>query len=69
MNISIQTFITTIYSQFFSNLVGEEGDDPYSLIISYRALQYYKAYVFKRCAFPCNDTCPLAPCMAGGLAK
>jgi len=25
--------------------------------------------VFRRCAFPCNDTCPLVPRMAGGLAE
>jgi len=24
---------------------------------------------FRGCASPCNDTCPLVPCMAGGLAE
>ena len=25
--------------------------------------------LFTKGAFPCNDTCPLVPCMAGGLAE
>jgi len=26
-------------------------------------------YVLRGCALPCNDTCPLVPRMAGGLAE
>ena len=33
------------------------------------ALFLLTIYVFMGCASPYNDTCPLVPCMAGGLAE
>jgi len=28
-----------------------------------------RLYIFRGCVFSCNNTCPLVPCMAGGLAE